>query len=97
MRTQTAEIHPIIEFPQENEAIVSRTYTMRIAVPAVVEALDISIDQGPWLACREDVGYWWYAWSGYEDGKHEIVARSRAHNGRWRMSEPRDVIVATMA
>lgn len=96
MRSKTAEIHPIIEFPQENETIVSRAYTMRIAVPAVVEALDISIDQGPWLACREDVGFWWYEWSGYEDGRHEIIARTRAHNRRWRMSEPREVLVATM-
>ena len=97
MRTKTVEIHPIIEFPQENETIFSRAYTMRIAVPVAVKALDISIDQGPWLACREDVGFWWYDWTGYAVGKHEIIARIRAHNGRWLMSEPHEVRVATAA
>ena len=95
MKTETAETRPEIEYPQQDETIVSPGYTLRIAAPAAVEAVDISIDQGPWLACRKDVGYWWHDWSGYADGEHEIIARIRGQNGRWRMSAPRELIVAT--
>ena len=95
MKTETAEIRPDIEYPQQGESVVSPTYTMRVAAPAAVEALDLSIDQGPWLPCRKDVGYWWYDWSDYADGQHEIIARVRGHNGRWRMSAPREFLVAT--
>jgi hypothetical protein len=94
MKTAVAETRPEIEYPKHGESIGSREYTLRIAGPANVEAVDVSIDQGPWLACRGEVGYWWYDWSGYSDGDHELIARTRAANGRWRMSAPVEMIVA---
>ena len=97
MKTAAADVRPEIEYPQQDETIVSPQYTLRVAAPASVEALDVSIDQGPWLACRKDVGYWWYDWSGFSDGEHEIIARVRGQNGRWRMSAPRELFVATTA
>jgi hypothetical protein len=95
MNTQTAEGRPEIEYPREDETLVSPTYTMRVAAPASAEGLDVSIDQGPWRACRKDVGYWWYDWSDYADGEHELITRIRGRNGRWRMSAPRRITVAT--
>ena len=95
MKTETVEGRPEIEFPRQDETIVSPTYTLRVAAPAGVEALDVSIDQGAWKACREDVGSWWFDWSGYADGEHEVIARIRGRNGRWRMSAPRQLLVAT--
>jgi hypothetical protein len=97
MKTANAEIRPDIEYPQDGETIVSREYTLRIAGPASGESMDISIDQGPWLACRKGAGSWWYDWSGYADGDHEIIARTRGANGRWRMSAPRELIIAIAA
>ena len=97
MKAETAEMRSEIEYPKQNETIVSPEYTLRIAAPVVVEALDISIDQGPWAACRKEVGFWWYDWSGYTDGEHEIIARTRGLNGRWRMSAPRELLVAMTA
>ena len=97
MKTAAEEIRPVIDYPRHNEVVVSPTYALRIAAPAAVAALDVSIDQGPWRACRKDVGYWWYDWSGYADGEHEIIARTRGQNGRWRMSAPRELSVATTA
>ena len=94
MKTAIAEIRPEIEYPQHDEIIVSRGYSLRIAGPAAAEAMDISIDQGPWVACRKEVGYWWYDWSGYADGEHAVIARTHGLNGRWRMSAPREMIVA---
>lgn len=97
MKTLTAEPRPEIEYPRSGETVVSPTYTLRIAAPAAVEAVDVSIDQGPWRRCRKDVGHWWYDWSGYADGEHEIIARTRGRNGRWLMSAPRELLVATTA
>ena len=97
MRTETVEARPDIEYPRQEETLVSRTYTMRVAAPAAVEALDVSIDQGAWRPCRKDVGFWWYDWSGYPDGEHEVIARIRGRAGRWRMSAPRQFFVATTA
>ena len=98
MKTQTAEAtRPEIEYPLEAEMIVSSEYTFRIAAPAGVNGVDVSIDQGPWLAARNEVGHWWYDWSGYGDGEHEIIARVRGKGGRWRMSDPQEFRVVTTA
>jgi hypothetical protein len=94
METTIAEIRPEVEFPLQDEPIVSPQYTFRIGVPASAAVVDVSIDQGPWLACRNVAGYWWYDWSGYEDGEHEIIARARGESGRWRLSTPHEFIVA---
>jgi hypothetical protein len=93
MRTEAVEIRPEIEYPRQDETVVSPEYTLRVAGPVAAASIDISIDQGPWLACRKAAGYWWYDWSGYADGEHEIIARTRGQNGRWRMSAPRELIV----
>jgi hypothetical protein len=96
-QAEAAERRPEIEYPGKGETIVSPTYTIRVDAPASAEALDVSIDQGPWRPCRKDVGYWWYDWAGYADGEHDIITRIRGRNGRWRMSSPRQVAVATTA
>jgi hypothetical protein len=95
MRTQTAEARPEIEYPLADETVVSSQYTFRIAAPVGVDGVDVSIDQGPWLAARSEVGYWWYDWSGYGEGEHEVIARVRSKGGRWRMSDPREFRVVT--
>lgn len=94
METTIAEIRPEVEFPLQDETIVSPQYTFRIGVPANAAVVDVSIDQGPWLRCRSVAGYWWYDWSGYEDGEHEIIARARGESGRWRLSTPHEFTVA---
>ena len=95
MKTQTVEARPEIEYPLNDETIVSSQYTFRVAAPAGVDGVDVSIDQGPWLACRNEVGCWWYDWSGYGDGEHEVIARVRGKGGRWRMSDPHEFHVVT--
>ena len=94
MKNVMTEIRPEIEYPQQGESIVSPTYTFRVGAPAGAESVDVSIDQGPWLACRNAAGYWWYDWSGYEKGEHEIIARTRGPKGRWLMSTPHEFMVA---
>ena len=92
---EAGERRPEIQYPALGETVVSPTYTIRVDAPASAEALDVSIDQGPWRPCRKDAGFWWYDWSGYADGEHDVIARIRGRSGRWRMSSPRGVVVAT--
>lgn len=94
MATTVAEIRPDIEFPPQDETITSAQYTFRIAAPESAAGVDVSIDQGPWLACRHTAGYWWHDWTGYDDGEHEIIARTRGESGRWRLSTPHEFVVA---
>ena len=93
MRTVMTDIRPEIEYPQQDETIASPQYAFRIGAPAGAERVDVSIDQGPWLACRDAAGFWWYDWSGYENGEHELIARTPGKNGRWLMSTPNEFMV----
>lgn len=94
MDTVMTEIRPEVEYPQQDEAITSPQYTFRIGAPAGAAGVEVSIDQGPWLACRNVAGFWWYDWSGYDDGEHEISARTRGKSGQWRLSTPHEFVVA---
>lgn len=87
------QIRPAVDYPTQDETLVSPQYTFRIAAPESAESVDVSIDQGPWLTCRKAEGFWWYDWSGYENGEHELIARTPGKNGRWLMSTPNEFMV----
>lgn len=87
------QARPAVDFPVQDETILSPQYAFRLAAPETAESVDISIDQGPWLACRKAVGFWWYDWSGYENGEHELIARTPGKSGRWLMSSPVEFMV----
>lgn len=82
----TADPKPIVDYPQAGETIAYPQYTARVAASATATAVDVSIDKGPWQPCRQELGLWWYDWSGYASGDHEIVARTKGRNGRWLIS-----------
>lgn len=84
---------PTLDFPKRAEKIVAAAYTLRFTVPAEVRRVEVSIDEGPWRACREAVGHWWYDWSGYENGAHAVAARHEAPEGRWVAALPRKITV----
>lgn len=74
--------HPVvINYPQETEVITFPDYTLRFGVSEAA-GVEVSIDGGPWRACREALGYYWFDWGGYGSGHHEIRVRARlAHGG----------------
>jgi hypothetical protein len=79
-----------VEYPLEGEAVAQPAYTLCIAVArGTADAVEVSIDQGGWLACREGLGLWWFDWSGYEKGDHELTARTRTAGGIVIASDPR--------
>jgi hypothetical protein len=71
-----------IDFPTQSEALSSTQYVVRLGVGGA-DLVEISIDKSPWLPCRLTSGYWWYDWSKIARGKHALVARMRASDGRW--------------
>jgi hypothetical protein len=71
-----------VEYPAADEVVASANYTFRIsATEALVEA-EISIDRGSWQPCRHACGLWWYDWTGYGAGAHQVAARGMARDGR---------------
>ena len=95
MKTAVTEVRPQVEYPEQDETIVSPHYTIRVAAARDADGVDVSVDQGPWQRCRNAAGYWWYDWSGYANGEHAVIARTRGENGRWIMSAPQEFVVET--
>ncbi|TBR26113.1 hypothetical protein EPO15_00740 [bacterium] len=89
-KTLLKRLLPIrVEFPIEGETLVSPDYTFRVMAPEAAVTVDICINQGDWLPCREAVGLWWHDWNTLENGEYEVVARARQQDGTVTVSEPR--------
>ena len=83
-----------IDHPQQDQIVTSMLYSFRVDGPETLALLEVSIDRGPWHACRRACGYWWYDWSGYENGEHVLVARGQNRDGSPVGSTPRRFTVA---
>lgn len=66
----------LVEFPAEGEELTGRSYTFRVTTTPDAKAVELALDKGDWRPCREAVGFWWYDWSGFQDGEHEAAART---------------------
>ena len=84
-----------VNFPRQNEVVSSSQYTVRVLAPDGVKRVGISIDQGGWKSCRPSVGFWWYDWSGYDDGEHEIIVSMVTPEGKRITCEPHEFFVDT--
>lgn len=82
-----------VEYPRQGETISSSDYTVRVFAPQTANKVGISIDQGPWMSCRPAVGYWWYDWSGIENGEHQIAVSMETEQGSRIISEPHEFFV----
>jgi hypothetical protein len=78
-----------VECPREGDVIAQPCYSFHIAAAPGAEGVEVSIDQGEWMSCRESLGIWWYDWSAYGKGEHELVARARISDGIAASSSPR--------
>ena len=81
-----------VDFPRGGERVVSRDYALRVSTEAQ-GLVEVSIDGGPWRACRKSAGFWWYDWSGYAAGPHCAFARVTAERRRRLLSARRDFTV----
>lgn len=78
-----------IDHPQERERLLGPVYVIRLGVGGA-QNVEISIDKGPWVPCRFTSGYWWYDWTAIAPGKHVLVARMKAFDGRYFRTPPRN-------
>lgn len=83
-------VRVVLDYPEENATITSHRYTFRIGGMEEVKRAEISIDDAPWQACRQAIGYWWYDWAGYKKGSHRVLARVETQDGQTVTSEPRE-------
>lgn len=82
-----------VEFPREGESVSSPGYTIRVAAAKGTTRAEVSIDGGPWRACREALGLWWFDWEGYAPGERKISARAWRSDGEMDFSAPRRCLV----
>lgn len=95
-RRKHARVHTgmlAVDYPRQNESITSSDYTVRVFAPEGAARVGISIDQGPWKSCRNAAGFWWYDWSGYENGEHQIAVSMETADGVRVISEPHEFYV----
>ena len=71
-----------IEYPASDETVASDHYTFRVSSTEPLIEAEISVDRGPWHPCRHACGFWWYDWTGYGSGAHQLAARGTMRDGR---------------
>lgn len=86
---QEDTIHLAVDYPQENEKIVSNSYSFRVSAPLDSQKVEISIDGYEFKPLRQAAGYWWYDWSNFSAGVHEAVVRIQPQHGRALTLQPR--------
>jgi hypothetical protein len=84
---------PAVDYPQTGEKVAAGHYAIRLSAPQAAKRVEVSINQGPWQACRPAGGYWWFDWSAESAGEHEVVARAFGAAGRAVHSAPQQFYV----
>ncbi|HBA62017.1 MAG TPA: hypothetical protein DCZ92_14625 [Elusimicrobia bacterium] len=77
-----------LDYPKQGEEICAPQYTFRAGAVGAVERVELSINRGPWQACRYSVGYWWYDWAGYSSGRYQAEVKARLKSGGMVASGP---------
>lgn len=81
-----------LDYPQAGEQVLLGHYAVRVAAKPDV-AVEVAVDGGPWQACREAVGYYWFDWSPAAPGEHTLVARAKNGGPRFGKSDEVSVVV----
>jgi len=84
---KTDAVRAILDHPQQGEKITTPRYTFRIGTLGAIERVEISLNEGPWQACRNAVGYWWYDWADYAAGRYQAVVKAQTKDGQAFTSE----------
>ena len=79
----------VMDHPRNLENITSWHYAVRMGTGVNCEKVDVSIDDKPWQACRYSNGYWWYDWTNYTPGSHQLIARMTKTNGQYLITKKR--------
>ena len=83
---QSEKSYVVIDYPNEGDKFSSHYYTIRVGAGGG-EAVEISIDGGEWISCRQNSGYFWFDWHSIPQGVHKIVARIKLVSGKFKKSK----------
>lgn len=83
-----SEICAVLDHPQQGEKITVPQYTFRVGTIGAIVRVEISLNDGPWKACRNAVGYWWYDWTDYAAGRYQAAVRAQTKDGHLFTTEP---------
>ncbi|MDR1418052.1 MAG: hypothetical protein LBI80_02705 [Endomicrobium sp.] len=70
----------IIDYPVESENINSCHYVVRVGA-SCDGYVELSFNDGEWVPCRFNSGYWWFDWTDFVPGEYFISARLIDHKG----------------
>jgi hypothetical protein len=82
-----------LDYPKAGETISSTQYTLRISASDDAKEVSVSIDGARNKSCRRASGHFWYDWSGYRPGPHELAVAAVFEDGTEVSLEPRAVTV----
>lgn len=85
---RSGEACAVLDYPQPGEKITAPHYAFRIGTIGDIARVEISLNAGPWQACRNAAGYWWYDWSGYTGGRYQLAVRAQTKDNREFTSAP---------
>lgn len=77
-----------IDYPREEELVIPGHYAIRITAAPQAQ-VEISLNGGEWLGCRNAVGYYWFDWKPSVSGEYTLEARQKVGKGRTKKSETR--------
>ncbi len=86
----------LLDYPQAGETVAPGHYAIRVSAKPE-RAVEVSIDGGDWLPCREAAGFYWYDWTPSASGEARIVARAKNGGPRAKRSEERRVVVSAQS
>jgi hypothetical protein len=69
-----------IDHPSHNDSISRHHYAVRISCAAPGRA-ELSVNGGPWMSCREAVGFCWFDWCPSDSGQHVLAVRLLDEHG----------------
>lgn len=81
-----------IDHPLEGETLRPGHYSVRLSAPVGAQ-VQVRLDGGEWLDCREAVGFLWFDFAPVT-GLARLEARARSGKGRWSAVVARSCVVA---
>lgn len=88
--TRGTPVLGIIIRPEKAEVVAASPYRITLSAAADVARADVSVNEGPWEACRKvSANVWEYQWSNFGAGFHQVVARFQAEDGAAYKTGPR--------
>lgn len=89
LKAPSAETSVTIESPQPDEQVGPRGFSFRVSAPSASK-VEVSLDNGPWLACQFIWGSWRLDAASLAPGVHRVQAQAHLPGRRIAVSRSRE-------